>query len=96
MHRNDMGLIVLPPQTTFVLPRNIASAVLQVGERLLKLDPASGNFVKNDPSATKIAMVLFDDDQNAADAFLAALVSDYNAYVQAATQAPGITPFFVP
>lgn len=86
MNQNDFTSIVLPAQTTFVLPRNIAKAVLLVGEKVTKFDPTQGEFVKNDPSATAIALALFDGDSAKADAFLTAFIADYNAYVQAGLQ----------
>ena len=95
-NRDDLGLVVLPNETTFVLPRNVARAVLLVGEKLLKLDEATGTFVRNDPTATAVARAMFDGDAAKGDAFLTALVTDYNAYIAAALQAPGATPFFVP
>ncbi len=95
-NRDDLGLVVLPAQTTFVLPRNVARAVLLVGEKLLKLDETTGKFVKNDPTASAIANAMFDNDAAKANAFLSALVTDYNAYMDEALKAPGAAPFFVP
>jgi hypothetical protein len=86
MNQNDLTSIVLPAQTTFVLPRNIAKAVLLVGEKVTKFDPAQGEFVRNEPSASAIASALFDGDVARANAFLDAFIVDYNAYVQAGLQ----------
>jgi hypothetical protein len=95
-NQDDLGSVVLPLKTTFVLPRNIARVVLLIGEKLVILDNTTGKYVKNDPSASAIANALFPSDPAKATAFLTAFVTDYNAYVDAALQDPGATPFFVP
>jgi hypothetical protein len=82
----DFATVVLPAETRFVLPRNLAQKIVQLGQKLLVFDPVRGQWALNQPAASQIALVLFDDDELAASAWTNELERDYNKYVKDAVE----------